>query len=117
MASYILRAFMLRTPAPMMLLFKSLVIPHLEYCCILWNPHLQKEIRKLEIVQRYFTASLEGMEDLGYYERLKKLNIYSLERRRDRYILIYIFKILMKQVPNPGISYKYSTRRGRVLIP
>ena len=117
MAGYILRAFMLRTPAPMMLLFKSLVIPHLEYCCILWNPHLQKEIRKLEIVQRYFTARLEGMEDLGYYERLKKLKIYSLERRRDRYILIYIFKILMKQVPNPGISYKYSTRRGRVLIP
>ena len=117
MAGYILRAFMLRTPVPMMLLFKSLVIPHLEYCCVLWSPHLQKDVEKLEIVQRYFTSKLEGMENLEYYERLKKLKIYSLERRRDRYILIYIFKILMKQVPNPGISYKYTTRRGRVLIP
>lgn len=115
MAGYILRSFILRTPAPMMLLFKSLVIPHLEYCCILWNPHLQKDIAKLEIVQRYFTSKLDGMENLTYYERLKKLKIYSLERRRDRYVLIYVFKILMKKVPNPGISFKYSTRRGRVL--
>ena len=29
------------------------------------------------------------MEGLDYHERLKKLNIYSLERRRDRYFIIY----------------------------
>ena len=26
---------------------------------------------------------------MNYHERLKKLNIYSLERRRDRYLIIY----------------------------
>ena len=98
-----------------MMLFKSLVIPHLEYCVIVWNPYLQKEISMLEQIQRSFTSKLEGMNDLNYYQRLKKLNIYSLERRRDRYIILYIFKILLNIVPNPGLSYKFSARRGKVL--
>ena len=29
------------------------------------------------------------MEGLDYHERLKKLKMYSLERRRDRYLIIY----------------------------
>ena len=29
------------------------------------------------------------MEELDYHERLKKLNMYSLERRRERYMVIY----------------------------
>ena len=29
------------------------------------------------------------MEGLDYHERLKKLNMYSLERRRERYFIIY----------------------------
>ena len=29
------------------------------------------------------------MEGLDYHERLKKLKMYSLERRRDRYLIIF----------------------------
>ena len=56
------------------------------------------------------------MESLDYYKRLKFLKLFSSERRRDRYLVLYIFKILQGKVPNPGISYKYSPRRGKVLI-
>ena len=49
----------------------------------------------LEQIQRSFTSKLEGLNELNYYQRLKKLDIYSLERRRDRYIILYIFKILI----------------------
>ena len=115
MSGYILRTFMIRNPEPLMLLFKSLVLPHLEYCVIVWNPYLQKEITMLEQIQRSFTSKLEGLNELNYYQRLKKLDIYSLERRRDRYIILYIFKILNNIVPNPGLSYKYSARRGKIL--
>ena len=115
MSGYILRTFIIRNPEPLMMLFKSIVLPHLEYCVIVWNPYLQKEINMLEQVQRSFTSRLDGMNDLNYYQRLKKLNIYSLERRRDRYIILYIFKILCNIVPNPGLSYKYSSRRGKIL--
>ena len=116
MAGYVLRTFMIRKPEPMMMLFKSLILPHIEYCCIIWNPYLQKEINMLEQIQRSYTSKLEGLNNLNYYERLKELKIYSLERRRDRYIILYIFKIINNIVPNPGISYKYSARRGKILL-
>ena len=115
MAGYILRTFMIRNPEPLMMLFKTLVLPHIEYCCIIWNPYLQKEINMLEQIQRSFTSKLEGLNNKNYYERLKELKLYSLERRRDRYIILYIFKIINNMVPNPGISYKFSARRGRIL--
>ena len=55
------------------------------------------------------------MESLDYYQRLRELNIYSAERRRDRYLILYIFKVMQGKVPNPGLSYKHSPRRGLVL--
>ena len=116
MAGYVLRTFMIRYPEPMMMLFKSLILPHIEYCCIIWNPYLQKEINMLEQIQRSYTSKLEGLNNLNYYQRLKELKIYSLERRRDRYIILYIFKIINNMVPNPGISYKHSARRGKILL-
>ena len=55
------------------------------------------------------------MSELTYYQRLKTLKLYSSERRRDRYMILYIFKIINSKVPNPGISFKWSLRRGKVL--
>ena len=49
----------------------------------------QKYINELENIQKIFTKKIDGMEELDYHERLKKLNMYSLERRRDRYLIIY----------------------------
>ncbi len=40
------------------------------------------------------------MNDLNYWERLKSLNLYSLQRRRERYDIIYVWKILEGKVPN-----------------
>ena len=35
-----------------------------------------------------------GMHNLSNAERLQSLQIYSLQRRRDRYMAIYMWKIL-----------------------
>ena len=114
-SGYILRTFLTRKAEPMMMLFKSLVLPIIDYSCVVWSPYKLQEISMLESVQRYYTSKLEGMENLNYYQRLKKLNLYSCQRRRDRYTLMYIFKIIHGKVPNPGLSYKWSLRRGKVL--
>ena len=42
------------------------------------------------------------MSRLDYWEQLKHLNIFSLERRRERYLIIYTWRILQGQVPNPS---------------
>ena len=99
-ASWVLRTFETREKEPMLILFKSLVLPILEYCCQLWCPSALGSVRKIESVQRNFTARIRGLENLDYWQRLKELNLYSLERRRDRYIIIYLFKMITGRVPN-----------------
>ena len=44
----------------------------------------------LEKVQRRFTKMIKGMKGKSYEERLQRLNLWSLEERRD---LIEVFKI------------------------
>lgn len=57
-------------------------------------------IRKLEAVQRTFTARMTGMRNMNYRDRLKHLKLYSLERRRERYFIICIWEIISRLVPN-----------------
>ena len=82
----------------------------------LWSPFQVKSINALERVQRVFTKHIDGMHNLSYAERLKSLGIYSLQRRRDRYMVIYMWKILERKVPNfsPPIQCHISDRRGRL---
>ena len=56
------------------------------------------------------------MHNLSYAERLKSLQIYPLQRRRDRYMTIYMWKILERKVPNfsPPNQCHISDRRGRL---
>ena len=116
--SWVLRTFRTRQPEPMLILFKYLILPILEYACQLWSPASAGLIRELEGVQRTFTSRIHGARELNYWNRLKSLKLYSLERRRDRYMILYTFKILNGLVPNfsdanrGGISSSFSLRRG-----
>ena len=117
---WILRTFNTRARLPMLTLWKSLVMSRLEYCSQLWCPLKKGEIQALEMVQRTFLRKIAGMSEFSYWEQLKKLNMYSLERRRERYRIIYTWKVLEKRVPNIGndrIKSKTHQRRGRECFP
>ena len=100
MASWVLGTFKDRSKFIMTLLFKSMVRRRLEYCSALWNPHKVQDIQTLEAIQRSFTHRISGCQDMDYWERLKYLNLPSLQRRRERYIVINAWKILHKKAPN-----------------
>ena len=102
----------------MLTLFKSLVLPRLDYGSQLWSPHLVKHIDQLEKIQRSFSKHITGMQSLEYSERLVSLKLYSLQRRRERYCIIYVWKIIEGLVPNfsKPIVCSYSERRGRSCI-
>ena len=118
-SSWVLSVFKSRDTEVMMTLYKSLIRSHLEYCCPLWHPHLLSDIEKLEGVQRAFTSRLLGCRDLSYWERLKLLNIMSLQRRRERYIVLYVWKVLHRKCPNNlGITFRPPSRLGvQAVIP
>ena len=97
---WILRCFTCRSEYSMIILFKAMILPILEYCSQLWCPMNAGDIRKIENILRNYTSKISGLGDLDYWSRLKKLNQFSLERRRERYIILYVFKIIKGLAPN-----------------
>ena len=119
MAGWVLGAFRDRSIATMMTLFKSLIRSKVEYCCPLWNPSKVKDIQTIENVQKDFTKRISGLKDHDYWERLKKLQLLSLQRRRERYSIIQVWKIRNGTAPNSvGMEFYESARLGvRAKIP
>ena len=122
MCGWILRTFATRERTPMLVLWKSLVRSNIDYCCQLWNPSKVGDIQSIEQIQRSFVRKISGMQGLSYWEQLAALQLYSLERRRERYIILYVWRILKGLTPNfnqsnmGGIHTTWSERRGRMCV-
>ena len=119
-ASWILRTFRSRDQSLMLKLWKALVQPIMDYCSQLWAPvGLPGPLLRNEGPLRAFTKRIKGLFSYNYWERLKILRIYSIQRRNDRYRVIYTWKILQNLVPNCGLKLAPEAPRwGRkVLIP
>jgi len=70
------------------LLYKSLVWPHIEYCSQVWSAIYKKDIKLIEGVQRRATKLITGMQGLNYNGRLKQLGLMKLEGRIMRSDLV-----------------------------
>jgi hypothetical protein len=121
-SAWILRSFKSRSPTLMLQLWKSMVIPHLDYCSQIWNPHNVSDIQQLEELQKSYVRRIGGFRHMDYWDALKKLGLYSLQRRRERYQIIYVWTILEGISPNimadnglPLITAKSTARRGRTI--
>ena len=115
-SSWILNIFHSRDKLVLMTLFNSLVRSKLEYACQLWDPTRVKLIDLLENIQRSFTRKIYNMSDLDYWSRLKKLGIMSLQRRREKLIIIMTFKIKNKLIPNDiNLEFKEHKHKSHTL--
>ena len=99
----------------MLTIWKGLIQSKLDYTSQLWSPSDQGNISKLECVARHFTAKVHGMDGLDYWERLATLNMYSQERRRERYRIIFLWKVAQGLVQGYQATFTSSPRRGRVM--
>ena len=108
---WILRTFQSRKPEVLLTLYRAYVIPRLEYASVLVSPYMIKDIERIESIQRSITFRIEGVKGMNYHQRLRFLNLYSLQRRRERYIAIYVYKISQKMVPNDINLEFYDTNR------
>ena len=120
MAGWGLRTFRRRSSVTMKAIWKSLVQPKLDYCSQFWSPGDQDSINKLESVQRHFLSQVAGTEvkELDYWEKLKALKMSSQERRRERYLIIFLWKISQGLVNGYNVEFtSVHGRRGRTAIP
>ena len=110
-----LRSFSKRSRYLMVTIWKSIIQPKLYYCSQMWSPSDQCNISKLESVMRGFTSKISGCQDLDYWDRLSELKLLSQERRRERYIIIFIWKISQGMVEGYNVPFTINPRRGRLV--
>ena len=69
------RSFIHLNKRNFVLLFKSLIRPHLEYMNQIWSPHKKKDIQAIESGQRSATKLVPELKNKTYQERLKILEL------------------------------------------
>ena len=96
-----------------MYLYPVLIRPLLEYCVQIWSPHKLGDIDLLERVQRRATKIVPALRNLTYEERLRRLNLTTLEERRVRGDMIETYKLLTgKEDINPEMFFIKARSRG-----
>ena len=116
LVGWALRTFRRRSRLVMLTIWKSLVQSKLDYNSQLWSPADQTSISELESVARHFTSKIDGMAGLDYWERLDSLSLYSQERRRERYQIIFLWKVAQGLVQGYKSTFVQSERRGRLMV-
>ena len=74
-------------------LYKTFIRPHLEYCSIVWDPYLVKDIEALEKVQRFGLRMCLKQWDLNQEQLLQASNVVSLSDRRTHAKLSHFYKL------------------------
>ncbi len=96
MLGFIARNFDYKTPEVVLKLYNSMVRQHLEYTVQFWSPNYKKDIQLMARVQRQAMKMIPSLRGQPYEEQLKRLNLFTLEKRRLRGELIQVFKYLNK---------------------
>ena len=97
----------------LVLLYKSLVRPHIEYCHAVVYPQYVKHEKMLEAVQRRATRIVPKIRNKEYPERLKKLKLPSLDFRRRRGDMIEVYKYTHSVYKVPVQPVEAELRRTR----
>ena len=91
-------------------LYTTLVRPLLEYCCAVWDPHLQKDIDKLGSVQRLACKICTKNWSPSYSDQLHVLNLPTTRDRRLFLKLCTLYKILNNTFSFPENIINFRSR-------
>ena len=70
-------------------------------------------------MQRTFTSKISAVSQFDSWEMLTKLRLMSLQRRRERFIIIWMFRCRLGDVPNDfGVEFHPAGRLGiKAVVP
>ena len=94
MLGIIKRNFKHLTIPTFILIYKSMVRSHLDYCCPVWAPYKKGDIEALEKVQKRATKILPSLRHLTYADRLRACKLTTLHYRQIRGDMIETYKIV-----------------------
>ena len=121
----ILKCFGTRNIWVLIHLFKTYIRPKLEFNSSVWSPYLKKDIARIESVQKRFTrySFLRcGLTFSSYTDRLRQVNLQTLEERRLITDLVLLFKIVNDMSDMKFLDYfvfnrtNYNLRRNSLQI-
>ena len=99
-------------------LYKSLVRPHIEYASPVWSPITKEDIKRIESVQRRATKLVPELAQLSYTDRLRALNLPTLEYRRTRQDLILLYNYIQQDILiDPSTNCKICRNNSSMLTP
>ena len=85
-------------------LYLSLVRSQFIFCSIIWRPHLIKDIKTIEQLQRRATKFILNDYESDYYDRLLKLNLLPIMYTFELADIIFAIKSLKVPSSNFNIS-------------
>ena len=102
---WIRRSFMTNSISFKRFMWKNYIGGILDYNSQLWSPVNTSKISSLEQLLRSYTVNTYGLEKLNYWERLKEIGLSSIQRRFQRYKIIYIWKVIAGLTHNFGLTW------------
>ena len=75
------KTFASRDVKTVLVLYKAMVRPHLEYGNVIWGPFYLGDIKAIESIQRRATKLIIEIKDMSYEDRLRHLKLPSFNFR------------------------------------
>ena len=88
------RGFTYRDEKTFLQLYRSLVLPHLEYIVACWAPYTKADKDILEAVQKRAMRMCTSLKGTTYEEKLRETGMLTLEEKRRRLDLALVYQIL-----------------------
>jgi hypothetical protein len=75
-------------------LYQQYVRPQMEFASPAWSPWQEGDKECLEKVQRRAVGMIAGLKSRDYSERLKELDLTTMEERRHQLDMVQVYKIV-----------------------
>ena len=92
-------------------MWMNYISPQYEYCGPLYYPTIYQDIDAMEAGQKAFLKHIPGLQGVHHWDKLKVLDLSSVQRRTERFTIICYWKILNGLISGPET---FKTKEGRL---
>ena len=82
------------------LLYNALVVPHFDYCDVIWGGCSSQNSQKLQVTQNFAVKSITGLKKCDHATKaFEKLQFLNLKQRRTIHEVVFTHKSLLENHP------------------